>query len=266
MGYAVEERSRRAEGQGDGAVGCEPAVRRRRLVVAFWRSIPGYVERLFSEATASKYCSVQALRRSVCDIVSRVITIGSSGACRFPTEFTRGQGNGTSLTSATVTPPSPVTFAVATPAGPNLYLSTVAISRSIHLEVLATYAIAMLDDFSIVTTSGIVLWRRSYAPVSTNVVNSLINDVFVEERQKSGSQEATVNPPYRKDKYTLKWTIAKDVGLVFVVGRSAHETRPRSIQIDSQDRQCTKVFFTSPGLTTFSAPRKRFSSSNTEPS
>jgi hypothetical protein len=28
----------------------------------------------------------------------------------------------------------------------------------------------MLDDFSIVTTSGIVLWRRSYAPVSSNLV------------------------------------------------------------------------------------------------
>ncbi|KAM0706790.1 hypothetical protein Q7P35_006120 [Cladosporium inversicolor] len=74
----------------------------------------------------------------------------------------------------------------------------------------------MLDDFSIVTTSGIVLWRRSYTPVSTNVVNSLINDVFVEERQKSGAQETAVNPPYKKDKYTVKWTAAKDVGLVFV--------------------------------------------------
>ena len=31
----------------------------------------------------------------------------------------------------------------------------------------------MLDDFSIVTTSGIVLWRRSYAPVSTNLVLTL---------------------------------------------------------------------------------------------
>ncbi|GAB7335246.1 hypothetical protein MBLNU13_g07660t1 [Cladosporium sp. NU13] len=74
----------------------------------------------------------------------------------------------------------------------------------------------MLDDFSIVTTSGIVLWRRSYTPVSTNVVNSLINDVFVEERQKPGAQETAVNPPYKKDKYTVKWTAAKDVGLVFV--------------------------------------------------
>ena len=86
----------------------------------------------------------------------------------------------------------------------------------------------MLDDFSIVTTSGIVLWRRSYTPVSTNVVNSLINDVFVEERQKSGAQETAVNPPYKKDKYTVKWTAAKDVGLVFVVGKSACDSIPKS--------------------------------------
>ena len=85
----------------------------------------------------------------------------------------------------------------------------------------------MLDDFSIVTTSGIVLWRRSYTPVSTNVVNSLINDVFVEERQKSGAQETAVNPPYKKDKYTVKWTAAKDVGLVFVVGKSACDDTPK---------------------------------------
>jgi hypothetical protein len=78
-----------------------------------------------------------------------------------------------------------------------------------------------------------VLWRRSYAPVSTNVVNSLINDVFVEERQKSGAQETAVNPPYKKDKYTLKWTVAKDVGLVFVVGKSACDITPKSVGIDA---------------------------------
>lgn len=90
----------------------------------------------------------------------------------------------------------------------------------------------MLDDFSIVTTSGIVLWRRSYTPVSSNVVNSLISDVFVEERQKSGAQETAVNPPYKKDKYTVKWTAAKDVGLVFVVGKSACDSIPKSWEID----------------------------------
>lgn len=75
----------------------------------------------------------------------------------------------------------------------------------------------MLDDFSIVTTSGIVLWRKTYAPVPPNIINSLINDVFIEERQKPGSNENATNAPYRKEKYTLRWTAAKDVGLIFVV-------------------------------------------------
>lgn len=106
-------------------------------------------------------------------------------------------------------------------------------SRLAHATItshttLTTNPPNMLDDFSIVTTSGIVLWRRSYAPVSSNLVNSLINDVFVEERQKSAAQETALNPPYKKDKYTLKWTAAKDVGLVFVVGKSVCDNKTTS--------------------------------------
>jgi len=76
----------------------------------------------------------------------------------------------------------------------------------------------MLDAFEILTTSGIVLWRKHTAadPLSPNIINSLINDVFIEERQKSSDQSGGENPPYRKDKYILKWTAAKDIGLVFV--------------------------------------------------
>lgn len=78
----------------------------------------------------------------------------------------------------------------------------------------------MLDAFEILTTSGVVLWRKHYAPVSSTVVNSLINDVFIEERgQKAGAQEGGSNAPYKKDRYTLRWTSAKDVGLIFVVGK-----------------------------------------------
>lgn len=82
----------------------------------------------------------------------------------------------------------------------------------------------MLDAFEILTTSGIVLWRKQYTSLSSNVVNSLINDVFIEERgQKGGAQDGGSNAPYKKDKYTLRWTSAKDVGLVFVVGKSGKE-------------------------------------------
>ena len=83
----------------------------------------------------------------------------------------------------------------------------------------------MLDAFEILTTSGIVLWRKHYTPVSSNVINSLINDVFIEERgQKSRTDvDGGSNAPYKKDKYTLRWTGAKDVGVVFVVGKSRFE-------------------------------------------
>ena len=78
----------------------------------------------------------------------------------------------------------------------------------------------MLDCFEILTTSGVVLWSKEYAPVGVNVVNSFIRDVFIEDRT-AGTESAARNAPYKKDKYTLKWTTAKDLGLIFVVCAAA---------------------------------------------
>lgn len=80
----------------------------------------------------------------------------------------------------------------------------------------------MLDSFEILTTSGVVLWSKQYVSVSSNIVNALITDVFIEERIPSAAKtgddnRASRNTPYRKEKYTLKWTTAKDLGLIFVV-------------------------------------------------
>jgi signal recognition particle receptor subunit alpha len=75
----------------------------------------------------------------------------------------------------------------------------------------------MLDTFEILTTSGVVLWSRTYVPVGANVINSLIRDVFIEERIQPQSEDAGSKPTYRKEGYTLKWTAAKDLGLIFVV-------------------------------------------------
>ncbi|GAM82815.1 hypothetical protein ANO11243_008010 [Dothideomycetidae sp. 11243] len=79
----------------------------------------------------------------------------------------------------------------------------------------------MLDSFEILTTSGVVLWSKQYVPVSSNIVNALITDVFIEERipsaaKSSDDRRAARNMPYKKEKYTLKWTTAKDIGLIFV--------------------------------------------------
>lgn len=93
----------------------------------------------------------------------------------------------------------------------------------------------MLDGFEILTTSGVVLWSRSYASISTGLINGFIKDVLIEENvvpvenvPEDGSP--TVNAPYKKDNYTLKWINVRDLGLIFVVRvcipAGAHEGFP----------------------------------------
>lgn len=81
----------------------------------------------------------------------------------------------------------------------------------------------MLDTFEIITTSGVVLWSRTYAPVNPSVVNSFIADTFIEEKRSASAiqdvQSAATNPPYKRDQHTLKWTIVKELGIIFVVSR-----------------------------------------------
>ncbi|KAK4102951.1 SRP54-domain-containing protein [Parathielavia hyrcaniae] len=78
----------------------------------------------------------------------------------------------------------------------------------------------MLDAFEIISTSGVVLWSRSYASVSPSVVNNFISDVFIEEKStvagaKDGAS-ATVNPPYKHEQHSLRWTFSKELGIIFV--------------------------------------------------
>ena len=79
----------------------------------------------------------------------------------------------------------------------------------------------MLDTFEILTTSGVVLWSRTYAPVNPSVVNNFIADTFIEEKSGSAilkdAQSAATNPAYKSDQHTLKWTMVKELGVIFVV-------------------------------------------------
>lgn len=80
----------------------------------------------------------------------------------------------------------------------------------------------MLDTFEILTTSGVVLWSKTFTPIGASVINSFIRDVFIEERfqgKAATGSGGTVshNRPYKHDKYTFRWTIAKDLELIFVV-------------------------------------------------
>lgn len=94
----------------------------------------------------------------------------------------------------------------------------------------------MLDTFEILTTSGVVLWSRTYAAVSPAVVNNFISDVFIEEKSavagtKDGAS-ASANPPYKHDQHTLRWSFEKELGIIFVVCASPlpcallHPSRP----------------------------------------
>lgn len=74
----------------------------------------------------------------------------------------------------------------------------------------------MLEAFEILTTSGVVLWSKSYAPVGAHIINSLINDVFIEEKVQIQAANAAY-PVYKKEKYALKWKKVKEFNLIFVV-------------------------------------------------
>ncbi|KAL8728728.1 MAG: hypothetical protein Q9166_005215 [cf. Caloplaca sp. 2 TL-2023] len=79
----------------------------------------------------------------------------------------------------------------------------------------------MLDGFEILTTSGVVLWSKSYAPFSSSLVNGFVKDIFIEEKILPGvaaadDTSAAQHPSYKKEKYTLRWTSVKDLGLIFV--------------------------------------------------
>ncbi|KAK5065062.1 hypothetical protein LTR84_000897 [Exophiala bonariae] len=73
----------------------------------------------------------------------------------------------------------------------------------------------MLDAFEILTTSGVVLWSRTTTTIAATAVNTLINDVFIEEKVRP-VLTASTNPTYKHEKYTLKYTLVKDLGLIFV--------------------------------------------------
>lgn len=70
----------------------------------------------------------------------------------------------------------------------------------------------MLEAFEIFSTTGVVLWSRhnnANAKLARTAVNALINNVFIEER-------GTTTTGYAYEKYTLKYSLTKDLGIIFV--------------------------------------------------
>lgn len=71
-------------------------------------------------------------------------------------------------------------------------------------------ALVMIDLFTIFNTGGIVLWQKSFKPTSDRVTNSLISDIFIENR----TNEETI---YHKENYTVRYSVVNELGLIFVV-------------------------------------------------
>ncbi len=114
----------------------------------------------------------------------------------------------------------------------------------------------MLDTFEILTTSGVVLWSRSYTAISPVIINSLITNVFIEERTLPGAGiaddiSAAKNPPYKHDHHTLKWTTVKELGLIFVVSKWTYNSHyiEGHLLIQYPQRRFTGHFFIYHGLT-----------------
>ena len=67
----------------------------------------------------------------------------------------------------------------------------------------------MIDLFCIFTTTGLVLWSKSFCELKGTTINKLIKDVILVER--------TNEKVFYDDQYALKWSFNNDLGLVFVV-------------------------------------------------
>ncbi|ORY55296.1 signal recognition particle, alpha subunit, N-terminal-domain-containing protein [Pseudomassariella vexata] len=78
----------------------------------------------------------------------------------------------------------------------------------------------MLDTFEILTTSGVVLWSRSFSHVNPAIINNFIADVFIEEKAAAAgvkdTKSAANNPAYKADQHTLRWSFSKELGVIFV--------------------------------------------------
>lgn len=112
----------------------------------------------------------------------------------------------------------------------------------------------MLDGFEILTTSGVVLWSKSYAPLSSSLINGFIKDVFIEEKiipssAAADDTTASQHPSYKKEKYTLRWASAKDLGLIFVVRMPTTRDRRFYSAINHFPRPSINPSSTFPGLT-----------------
>ncbi|PWN29055.1 P-loop containing nucleoside triphosphate hydrolase protein [Jaminaea rosea] len=71
----------------------------------------------------------------------------------------------------------------------------------------------MLDHFTVVHSSGLVLWSKSFVPTfqQTSPIPALIRTAFIESRAKGDEDER-----FDSGGYSCRWALANDYGLAFV--------------------------------------------------
>ncbi|KAJ1743030.1 hypothetical protein LPJ68_001336 [Coemansia sp. RSA 1086] len=67
----------------------------------------------------------------------------------------------------------------------------------------------MLDQFTIATKGGVVLWSKGYTDISGTPVDSLIRDVLIQNTRASSTK-------YHSGPYSVQWTFANELNVIFV--------------------------------------------------
>lgn len=92
----------------------------------------------------------------------------------------------------------------------------------------------MLDYFVIFTKTGLVLWSKTFCELQGDPIGTLISSVLLEERA-GGRSHAT-------EDYTVRWTLANEVDLVFV---AVYQKMFQLMYVDELLERVKKVHFAS---------------------
>ncbi|KAJ2737158.1 hypothetical protein IW152_000179 [Coemansia sp. BCRC 34962] len=70
----------------------------------------------------------------------------------------------------------------------------------------------MLDQFTIATKGGIVLWSKAYAPITHRPVDLLVQDVLIQ----STRLDSSTSNKYHTGSYSLQWAFANELNVIFI--------------------------------------------------
>lgn len=68
----------------------------------------------------------------------------------------------------------------------------------------------MIENITILTKGGLVIWSQNFAQLKGNPINALIKNVLLEDRFSEKSY-------HYNELYTLKWVLDNENELIFIV-------------------------------------------------